>query len=413
MPEPSKPQKSGSTINQADNLQFVLQTLRSVSPVELTLDQRLSLIVEKVRASLGASLVSLFTIDPASQQPMLRAFSSPETTKVLPDGFRADWPSRSSLLLCLNKNKAVLSGKVSFQAQDPRAALGQDSHDCAAFPISEEKNILAILEVCLPNKGHLSDPQIETLQLLADQLAVILLNSFRFSALQDSIERDRQLQQTISSGGEQKSLETVCRQFVQTLSALHPDCSVAFLMPEHKGRLRVKAYTGFGSDESNTLRLKSGSATELAAEKLESVYIHDASKKDGVQGLSPDSRSILAVPIKRGEILLGIINLENQKPNSFSESDLATVSGMADHLAPVLANFSFADQIRQQVDRQKQLFEITNKIRQSTNIQTILQTSVEEICLALQLPKAVIRVNPAALAASSQKESAANERKTR
>jgi GAF domain-containing protein len=202
--------------------------------------------------------------------------------------------------------------------------------------------------------------------------------------------------------GPKKTCDEVIRQAVQTLGVSLPGSRVAFLTPESKGNLRVRAYSGYAVNESNTLRLKaSGGVADQAARDLKPQRIAALSRQDAKSCLSPDTRSVMAVPVLYFETLQGVLNIEHPRPNAFTDTDLELVVSQAESLAPMLANYAAEDQIKQQMERQKMLYEITNKIRQSVDFNTIMHTSVEVICTTLDLPSATIRVNPAALFVSN------------
>ncbi|HRQ32959.1 MAG TPA: hypothetical protein PLM89_07635, partial [Anaerolineales bacterium] len=52
-------------------------------------------------------------------------------------------------------------------------------------------------------------------------------------------------------------------------------------------------------------------------------------------------------------------------------------------LAAVIANARLLEQVRSQVERERVIFEITDKIRRTTDIQTILATTASELMRAL------------------------------
>ena len=55
---------------------------------------------------------------------------------------------------------------------------------------------------------------------------------------------------------------------------------------------------------------------------------------------------------------------------------------LAGSLAAIIANARLIEQIRKQADRERQLNEITSKIRHSTDMRTIISTTVNELIRA-------------------------------
>jgi len=57
-----------------------------------------------------------------------------------------------------------------------------------------------------------------------------------------------------------------------------------------------------------------------------------------LQGILPDSRSVLCIPITYAETLLGVLNVESQRDDAFSPGDVLIMNTLADLLATALHN---------------------------------------------------------------------------
>jgi diguanylate cyclase (GGDEF)-like protein len=66
-----------------------------------------------------------------------------------------------------------------------------------------------------------------------------------------------------------------------------------------------------------------------------------------LQGVLPESRAVLSIPITYGDTLLGVLNVESQKEGAFSPQDVIIMNTLADLLATALHN-SFVFQKLQQ-----------------------------------------------------------------
>src|SRR5580692_2519636 len=69
--------------------------------------------------------------------------------------------------------------------------------------------------------------------------------------------------------------------------------------------------------------------------------------EENLQGVLPDSRSVLCIPITYGETLLGVLNVESRQEDAFSPEDVLIMNTLADLLATALHN-SFVFQKLQQ-----------------------------------------------------------------
>jgi diguanylate cyclase (GGDEF)-like protein len=67
-----------------------------------------------------------------------------------------------------------------------------------------------------------------------------------------------------------------------------------------------------------------------------------------LNGILPDSRAVLCIPIKYGESLLGVLNVESHNENAFSPQDVLILNTLADLLATALHNAFVFQKLQQQ-----------------------------------------------------------------
>ena len=70
--------------------------------------------------------------------------------------------------------------------------------------------------------------------------------------------------------------------------------------------------------------------------------------EENLQGVLPDSRSVLCIPIAYGETLLGILNIESHDEDAFSPDDVLIMNTLADLLATALHNSFVFQKLQQQ-----------------------------------------------------------------
>jgi GAF domain-containing protein len=97
--------------------------------------------------------------------------------------------------------------------------------------------------------------------------------------------------------------------------------------------------------------------------------------------------------VYRGE-LLGVLNVESDQVGAHSENDEELLGTLGGSLAAIIANARLLEQIRQQVDRERLVYEVTSKIRRSTDMQTIMATTASELSKALGARRVKIKINP-------------------
>ncbi len=67
-----------------------------------------------------------------------------------------------------------------------------------------------------------------------------------------------------------------------------------------------------------------------------------------LQGILPESRAVLCIPITYGETQLGVLNVEDQEENAFGNEDVLILSTLADLLATALHNAFVFQKLQQQ-----------------------------------------------------------------
>jgi len=67
-----------------------------------------------------------------------------------------------------------------------------------------------------------------------------------------------------------------------------------------------------------------------------------------LQGILPDSRAVLCLPITYGETLLGVLNVESRQEDAFSPQDVLVMKTLADLLATALHNVFVFQKLQQQ-----------------------------------------------------------------
>ncbi|HEY9526991.1 MAG TPA: GAF domain-containing protein, partial [Anaerolineales bacterium] len=124
-----------------------------------------------------------------------------------------------------------------------------------------------------------------------------------------------------------------------------------------------------------------------------------------IQG-SPNTRSEMAIPLLYRSELLGVLNVESEQFSAYAENDEELLGTLGGSLAAIIANARLLEQIRAQAERERVLFEISDKIRRTTDMETILTTTVSELTRAVGASSARIRLGT--LSSGMDKKSSAD-----
>jgi GAF domain-containing protein len=270
-----------------------------------------------------------------------------------------------------------------------------DTHAEAALPLKVGPRILGALDVQSTQSYAFGAEDVSVLRILADQLAIAVINSELFADSQEHLSQHRLLHHVTTAAASGTTLEEALNGAVQGLQVTLGGDRVAILLSdkEHKS-LAIKSFAGY-SEEVAQLEIPFGEGiTGWVAVHQQTQRINDVSQDSRYIQVGSNIRSELAVPLSyRGE-LLGVLNVESDQAGAYDESDEEMLGTLGGSLAAIISNARLIEQVRRQVDRERMLYEVTSKIRRSTDMQTIMATTTSELSKALGARRTQIKINP-------------------
>jgi GAF domain-containing protein len=121
--------------------------------------------------------------------------------------------------------------------------------------------------------------------------------------------------------------------------------------------------------------------------------LDDVSKDTRYIKVNERVRSELAVPLIYRNEVLGVLNVESTRSKAYNETDEEILGTLGGSLAAIIAHSRLLEQFRRQAERERLLYEVTSKIRRSTNVQTILATTANELTKSLGARRTQIRID--------------------
>jgi GAF domain-containing protein len=113
----------------------------------------------------------------------------------------------------------------------------------------------------------------------------------------------------------------------------------------------------------------------------------------GARQVGKMAKSWLGVPLTVGNEIMGVMTVQNTEfEAAFDEEDMRLLSTLASQAAVAIRNAQLLNASRRQAERERMVLEITDRIRQSIDMQTILATTAVEVGKALGAQRATIRL---------------------
>ena len=131
-----------------------------------------------------------------------------------------------------------------------------------------------------------------------------------------------------------------------------------------------------------------------AARTRQAVIVNDVHNEPGwlPNPLLPDTASELAVPLVIGDQVLGVLDVQSDHLNAFTEEDANIQTTLASQVSTALQNARSFAKAHQQAERESTLNVISQKIQSATTVEAVLQIAARELGHALGAPLTIAQL---------------------
>jgi len=132
-----------------------------------------------------------------------------------------------------------------------------------------------------------------------------------------------------------------------------------------------------------------------AARTRQAVIVNDVHNESGwlPNPLMPDTNSEMAVPLIIGDQILGVLDVQSDILNAFSEEDANIYATLASQVSTALQNARSFAKSQQQAERESTLNLISQKIQSATTVEAVLQIAARELGHALGAPMTIAQLS--------------------
>jgi len=252
-----------------------------------------------------------------------------------------------------------------------------------SLPLLGGPVLLGVLTLTHPEVGHYSHEHLQLMQAAADQMALAVRNAQMFEAQRRTAERELTLNQVLGAVSGQLDPAAVSRAAVEAIDRFAGWPHAAIALPDKaRQHWQVRAaggiYAAITDREFSVNQGIVGRAIRTAQTQNISDVLTDP---DYIQGENA-IRSELAVPIRRGRRVLGILNIESDERDAFSRDDVLLAEALADAVALALENASLYAETRQRAADLSALYAISRATGQSLALDEVFaQTLSSAIAL--------------------------------
>lgn len=380
--------------SQKTALQFetAAEIARDISS-SLDLDELLLKAVDLIHSRFDFYHAAIFLKDLPGEAVVIREATGEAGVQMKRMGHKLSIGSKSVVGLVASKGEVLVVNDTSRDTAYFANPLTPNTHAEAAIPLKVGDRIVGVLDVQSTQAYAFSDDNLRILQILADQLAIAVVNTELFAESQEHLAQHRLLHHITTTAASGTTLDEALQSAVDGLQVTLGGDRVSILLADRdKKILEIKAAVGYAEDVF-ALRIPIGNGiTGWAAAHRKTLRVNDVSQDTRYIEGSLNTRSELAIPLLYRSELLGVLNVESEQLAAYAENDEELLGTLGGSLAAIIANARLLEQIRAQAERERILFEISDKIRRTTDMQTILATTASELTRVLGASSAKIKV---------------------
>ncbi len=365
-------------------LETVAEISREVSS-SLIVDNLLRQAVDLVRERFNFYHAAVFLVDNTGEYAVIREATGEAGAQMKRAGHKLGVGSKSLVGRTTLEREALVVNDVSKDQTYYANPLLPDTKAEACLPLRVGDRILGVLDVQSTRVYAFTNENIKILQILADQLAVAVVNSELFAEAQERLSQHRLLHHVTTAAASSTTIEEALNSAVQGLQVTLGGDQISILLANKEQKtLEVRSSIGYPNDESARLKIPFGvGITGWVASHRQAQRINDVTKDSRYIAVNPKVRSELAIPLIYRNEVLGVLNVESPRLNAYTENDEEMLGTLAGSLAAIIAHSRLLEQFRQQIERERLLYEITNKIRRTTDPQKILAVTADELSKAM------------------------------
>ncbi len=357
-------------------LQAAAQVSRATTGL-LDPDELLNQVVDLVRDWFDLYYVGLFLVDEDRHYAILRAGTGEAGQKMLERNHRLAVGSESMIGQSVARDEARIALDVGEEAVRFDNPLLPQTRSEMAIPLRSRGRVVGAMTVQSAVEAAFDETSIAVMQTMADQVAVAIDNARLFANAQVALE---EMETT-----HRRYLRQAWSEYIRTAQATHYETTTPDLSPLGDD---VLPEITRALQQQRTIALTSDAPDDVTDET-------DATDGTPPSTLdAPPNHSALVTPVMlRGEIIGGL-GIHDDEARQWSAEDIGLIEAIAERLALAADNLRLIDQTQRRAARDRLIGQVTTRVRETLDIETMLKTAVQEVRQALDLPEVAIRLAP-------------------
>lgn len=326
------------------------QAATSIYSLEELLDQVGQFISERF----GFYQVGIFMLDDLGEYAVLRAANSPGGKQMLARNHQLKVGAQGIVGYVTSTGQARVALDTGEDAHHFNTPELPNTRSEMALPLFAGGRLFGALDVQSTEQNAFSEEDVTALRVLADQVAMAINNAQLFEQLQKSLDSERLAYGEVSHS----SWLTL---------------------------LKTSQNWGYRFADQKTARVQGEWAKDMT----------DVVKENAIRITNDQEQPTLALPIQVGGGPIGVIRLQKEAGQpQWIQEEIDLVEILVDRLSQSLDSARLYQNTQLQAAQEQLTGEISTKIRESLDIDTVLRTAAQELGEAFKAKEVIIRMNP-------------------
>lgn len=253
-----------------------------------------------------------------------------------------------------------------------------------SIPIVSGSAVLGVLTLAHTERSYFTTEHTYLIQSAADQMVLALRNAQMYDEQRRLADRQTKLYQALRAVGEHLDPETIAHAAVEAVARLTGWAGVAILLPdEEEDQLIVQAGAGaLSAGAGQRIPVDQGVAGR-AFRTVQVQHAPDASADPDYVEYASTLSSELALPLRRGERVLGVLDVAGDRPTTFNEDEILLSRSMAEAIALALDNARLYAEIQRYAADLGALYEVARSISRSLVLRDVLAETLQSALTSL------------------------------
>ena len=290
--------------------------------------------------------------------------------------------------------RAIKAGQVLTKQRRAKSSKGKGTfiprETWAAVPIIEQGLLLGALQVTRSQGPEFKQTELDLLERLAGAVAVSLIASHRVAVERFRLNQLNLVREVSAQIANVLNLDELASRVTELIQQTFHYYYVAFFTLQQGStslRFRSSAMPKNQAKASRKEKPKTAIALEVevgqgaigqAAASGERILVNDVKQDTRYRFIDslPETRSEVVLPLKIGERVLGVLDVQSDQPDAFHPNDLLILGALADTIARAVEGARLYSDLRRRADQLALVAEVSKSVSSSLELKTLMNNVV-------------------------------------